>query len=128
MAKSVLVLLRSSPYGSISASEALRHINGGVANLTPTAGLFLDDGVFVLRRGHTPGGSGIESLEEKLAMALKLTTTMPDRSVNRARLYAHGPSLAARGLTAAALAPGVQVVDDAGAARLLAEAGTLLIF
>lgn len=128
MAKSVLILLRSSPYGSINASEALRHLNGGVANLMPTAGLFMEDGVYVLRRGQTSGGSGIESLEEKLAMALKFTTTMPDGSTNRARLCAHGPSLEARGLAPGALAPGIQVVDDGEAARLLSAAGAVLIF
>ncbi|MCL4459794.1 MAG: DsrE family protein [Chloroflexi bacterium] len=128
MAKSFCVLLRRSPYGTIHAAEAVRHINGGVTYGLKTTAILIDDGVYAAKAGQHSEETGWLSLSEALAQTLKLSTTLPDGTENRARIYAHGPSLMARGLRSADLVPGVQVIDAEETGHLLAQVEAVLIY
>ena len=128
MAKTLCVVLRKAPYGTIHAAEALRHINGGIAHGLKTTAIFIDDGVFTAKADQTAAEFGWTSLSETLQMTLRFSTTLPDGSPNRAQVWVHAPSLEARGLAPKDLMAGVKPINDEEMASLLAEAHAVLLY
>ena len=56
------ILVRTAPYSKINAAEAVRHINGAVANNVKTSVVFVDDGVYCLKDNQEMGDSGFTSI------------------------------------------------------------------
>lgn len=139
MSKSVTVVLRRAPYGGLQAAEAVRHLNGGVANGMETSLLLLGDGVYVARQGQA-AAPGWTSLSEVLVQVMKYRPRRPsapggsgaavdrDGGENQAWVYVHGGALAERGLGEGDLVPGVEVVDDEGAALLVAGSAATIVY
>jgi len=113
---SLVVLIRSAPYGNLEAAEGVRHLTGRQAlGFEETVGLFCDDGVWTLAAEQQPA-AGFTSL----AVPLK---TLAGEGVP---LLAERSSLAERDLQASDLVDGVQVLDSVE--HLLSEADVVLIF
>ena len=122
MENSVCILISRAPYGTVSAAEGVRHFNGALNNGVKAVAALVDDGVWLARAGQTPGSSGFVALSDVLSGIQELPPASDPR------VFVHGPSLARRGLADRDLLPGVEVVDDAGLARLIASTRHLLRF
>lgn len=119
MGNTVTVLMRKAPYGSVYAAEGFRSIMGiGVFEMDVSV-LFVDDGVYALVKGQNPAGLDMKPLGDGFPM-------LADFDVNR--FYVHDQSLSERGLTPDNLVMDVEIVDDAGAARVLESSGIVLPF
>ena len=127
MAKTVCVVLRKPPYGSLDAAEAIRHLQGALANGLCPVGLLLDDGVYLAKAGQQASG-GWTDLSAALADLMRQTAGDPGGETRQAGVYAHEPSLRARGLTLSDLVPGIRPVPDSDAAALLAQADATLVY
>lgn len=125
MRKQLLIVLRHAPYGRLDAAEAVRHLNGAVANGLDARLLLLDDGVYLARAGQQPA-PGWTALAPTLEQALSGGATATERPICAA--FAHQASLAARGLVGANLVTGCEVADDRVMASLLASADATLIY
>lgn len=117
--KRFLYLLRSPPHGSIFAQEGFETVLVGAAFEQAVSLLFLDDGVFVLKRGQTPDALGLKDFARGFR-------ALPDYGVQG--LYVEDRSLAARGLAASDLLADVELVSPERAARLIDEHDVVLSF
>jgi tRNA 2-thiouridine synthesizing protein C len=119
MANTIAVLMRKAPYGSVYTAEGFRSMMGvGVFEMDISV-LFADDGVYALLKSQNPAALGMKPLGDGFP-------SLSDFGVTR--FYVHAPSLAERGLAPADLVMDVELVDDAGAAGVLAAAGLVLPF
>ncbi|MBN1178490.1 MAG: DsrE family protein [Anaerolineae bacterium] len=119
MENTVAVLMRKAPYGSVYTAEGLRSILGiGVFEIDVRV-LFVDDGVYALVKNQDPSVLDMKSLGDAFP-------SLPEFGVSS--FTVHAPSLAERGLSVEDLVIDAELVDDAGAAALLASAGTVLPF
>jgi len=115
----VAVLMRKAPYGSVYTAEGFRAVMGiGIFEMD-VALAFVDDGVYALVKDQDPEKLDMQPLGEGFPM-------LPEFGVDE--FYVHQPSLEARGLSADDLVMDVQLLDDAGLAKLLAECGTVMPF
>jgi len=125
--RTLCVILRKPPYGSLDAAEAIRHLSGALTNGLCPVGLLVDDGVYLAKAGHQAAG-GWTDLSGALGDLLAQTATDLDGGVRRATLYVHGPSLTTRGLDAADLLPGCHLVDETEAAAVVGRANATLVY
>ncbi len=128
MSKTVCVILRQAPYGSLDAAEAVRHLGGALANGHCPIGLLLDDGVYLAKGGQQADAAGWTDLSSALTSLLAESAGEPRGEQRRAEIYVHGPSLRVRGLAETDLVTGCQVVDDAETAALLGRADATLVY
>ena len=117
--KRFLYLLRRPPHGSIFAQEGLDTVLIGAAFEQSVSLLFLDDGVFVLKRGQDPGEIGLKDFAKGFR-------ALPDYDVER--LYVEERSLAERGLTPADLIMDVETVSPERAGALIDAHDVVLSF
>lgn len=127
MPKTLCVLLRRPPYGSLDAAEGIRHLGGALTNGLCPVGLLVDDGVYLAKAGHQAAG-GWTDLGAALSDLLAQTATGAGGEVRRAAIYVHGPSLRARGLAEHDLIPGCRVVDEAETAAVIGRADATLVY
>ncbi len=66
MPKNVLLVIRSSPYGSLRATEGFRIATAMIAMDVLPQLLFIDDGVYCLIRHQRVETAGLESYHERL--------------------------------------------------------------
>jgi len=128
MVRSVCILVRRAPYGTMNAAEALRHLNGAVANGLEATAILIGDGVYLAREDQRAEEAGWTSLSRALRQALTVRRQQAEDSENQARIYVHRASVERRGLQEAALVPGVELLSDQELARLVGEAEAVLIF
>jgi tRNA 2-thiouridine synthesizing protein C len=119
MGNTVAVLMRKAPYGSVYTAEGFRSMMGiGVFEMDINV-VFVDDGVYALVKGQDPAGLDMKPLGEGFPM-------LPDFGVSK--FYVHDRSLSERGLTPDDLVIDVEILDDAGVARVLKSCGIVLPF
>lgn len=118
MEDSLCILVRTGPYGTIHAAEALRHLNGAVASGVKVTTILMGDGIYLGKEGQETETTGWTSLSVALKQTLK----------DRPRVYAHEPSLQERGLSIDELVVGVQTIDDVEMANVLGRSEWLMIF
>jgi tRNA 2-thiouridine synthesizing protein C len=117
--KKVAILMRKAPYGSVYTAEGFRSVMGvGIFEMDAIL-VFMDDGVYTLVKGQNPEQLDMQPLGEGFPM-------LPEFGVNG--FYVHQPSLEERGLSVNDLVMEVQLVDNAGLAKLLAERDAVLPF
>jgi len=115
----VAILMRKAPYGSVYTAEGFRSVMGiGVFEMDATL-IFVEDGVYTLVKDQNPEKLDMQPLGEGFPM-------LPEFGVNQ--FYVHQPSLEERGLAVDDLVMEVQLIDNAGLAKLLAEYDTVLSF
>ena len=117
--KRLLYLMRRPPHGSIFAQEGLETVLIGAAFEQAVSLLFLDDGVFVLKRGQAPAAAGLKDFARGFR-------ALPDYEVER--LWVEDRSLAVRGLTAADLLMDVEVVTPQQAGEIIEAHDVVLTF
>lgn len=126
MARSMGIVVRAAPYGTINAAEALRHAAAGISFGVSTTLFLLEDGVYVAQVAQDGERVGFTSLTEPLAQYARQEGAGPDGSRIRGRVVVHSASLLERGMGVDKLVDGIEAVDDAGLAALLADCDTLL--
>lgn len=112
MAKSLLIICRQAPWSGPGAREALDIALAGGAFDLPIAMLFLDDGVFQLQ----PAQKAASLQQKDLTANLQALALFGVES-----LYASSRSLEERGLSATALSPTTENLDDAALTALIAQ-------
>ena len=117
--KRFLYLMRRPPHGSIFAQEGLETVLIGAAFEQSVSLLFVDDGVFVLKRGQEPGELGLKDFARGFR-------ALPDYDVEH--LYVEDRSLSERGLTPADLLMDVEVVTPERAGALIDDHDVVLSF
>ena len=122
------IVVRRAPYGTIDAAEAIRHAAGGLNFKLPTTLLLMEDGVFVARREQRPEGIGFLSLSRALEEYLARRGQDQEGQEIAGRVVVHAPSARERGLAPEDLIPGAKVVEEAEAARILADGGWTLVY
>jgi len=66
MPTKVLLIIKSPPYGSLSAAEGFRISTAMIAmDILPQL-LFIDDGIYCLTKNQSPEAAGLESHHERL--------------------------------------------------------------
>jgi len=66
MPKRILLVVKSSPYGSLRAAEGFRIATAMIAMDVLPQLLFIDDGVYCLLKNQTPEVAGLNSFAERL--------------------------------------------------------------
>lgn len=117
--KRFLYLMRRPPHGSIFAQEGLETVLIGAAFEQSVSLLFVDDGVFVLKRGQDPGELGLKDFARGFR-------ALPDYDVEH--LYVEDRSLAERGLTPTDLLMDVEVIGPERAGALIDAHDVVLSF
>ncbi len=110
-----------SPYGGIESAEALRHAGGALGKGWEIVIAFVGRSVSTALRGQSPPAG------EWLSLSATLTTLLDDGK-GRVRVLVDADALAARGLVANDLIPGVQPASTNEVARALADCDRTLIF
>ena len=100
--QTVTIVLRRPPYGTIDASEAIRHALGAITEEIPVQIILVDGGVHVARKGQDTGTSGYLSAEEGIRDCLDMGATV----------YVDSSSLETIGIAVSDLIDGVTVCGD----------------
>jgi tRNA 2-thiouridine synthesizing protein C len=66
MPRQILLIVKSSPYGSLRAAEGFRMATAMIAMDVLPQLLFIDDGVYCLLKNQKPEGAGLNSFAERL--------------------------------------------------------------
>ncbi|MCP4751162.1 MAG: sulfurtransferase complex subunit TusC [Proteobacteria bacterium] len=110
--KKIAHLIRRAPHGTIYAYEGLESVLIMAAYDQDISMIFVDDGVFSLKKGQDTAGIGTKGFSKTLA-ALK------DYEVEK--LYVDRISLEERGLTQSDLLVEVEVLESVEIAGIMAE-------
>ena len=103
--KKLLLVSRRAPYGNNLPQAALELTLAASAFEQAVSLLFMDDGVWQLRCHQEAAGLGRKSIEKTL-------DSLPLYDLET--LYVDAASLQSRGLSAAQLRPGLQLLDETG--------------
>lgn len=122
MSDSVCIIIRKAPYGKIHATEAVRHINGALANGLETSVVLTGDGVYLARGNQEAGSAGWTSLSAALSQILV------GKTGEKAKFYVHQDSLRERRLDPRDLMKGFEVVPGKTMAELVAGCEKALLF
>lgn len=113
--KSVVVVVRRPPLGTIKAAESLRVALGQTLSANQVTAAFIDDGAWCAAPLR-PDPEGGAEFEKPIGLLHELGH----------RLVADSDSLEARGITS--VAPGVEVKPRRGVIALLTEADTVIVY
>ena len=117
--KRFLWVSRRAPHGSIQAQEGLDALLMAVAFEQPVSVVFLDDGVYQLKRDQEPGRIGRKNF----------CAGFPSLAVYDVHdVYAERESLALRGLRQEDLLMPVRVLDSAALGALMDEHDVVMSF
>lgn len=117
--KSFVYVNRTAPYGTVYALEALEVVLIGAAFEQDVSMLFMDDGVFQLKKGQDTAATQMKNFSPTYR-ALEMYDVE--------KLYVEKESLEARGLTQDDLIVDVEVKTAAEMADLIDQAEVLLNF
>ena len=119
MPKKIILVIKSSPYGSLMATEGFRIATAMIAMDVLPQLLFIDDGVYCLLKNQRPEAAGLNSHYERLKTLADLVG-----------LYAVRDSMAKRDLKITDLDESFNVkllsIDEA--AKLIIENETVIAF
>lgn len=118
MAKSICIILRRSPYGTVDAAEAVRHALGGVSEDMETRLVLLDSGVYAARKAQDSSGSEYESIGSGIGDCIDMGV----------EVYAEKASLRAEHLEGGDLVEGVKVVNSSEASETVRDSDKVMIF
>ena len=117
--KRLLYVNRRAPYGTVQALEALEAVLMGAAFEQSVTVLFLDDGVYQLKRGQDPGAFGMKDFSPTFR-------ALEDYEVER--LVVERESLERRGLEPHDLLVPVEVMGTDAVSRLMEEHDVVFSF
>lgn len=119
VAKKFMFVNRSAPYGTIYALESLEVVLISAAFDQDVSLVFLDDGVWQLKKGQQTKGIEIKNFSPTYR-------ALEDYDVTK--LYVEEEALQARGLTAADLVVPVEVVNAQRLAEIMEDQDVILSF
>jgi tRNA 2-thiouridine synthesizing protein C len=117
--KKFLYVNRKAPYGTIYALESLEVVLIAAAFEQDVSMVFLDDGVYQLKKGQETKGVGMKNFSP---------TYRALEGYDVEKLYVEAESLAERGLTEQDLLVPVEVLDRQAMAELMNEQDVILSF
>lgn len=117
--KKFMYVNRKAPYGTIYALESLEVVLIAAAFDQDVSLVFMDDGVYQLKKGFNPEGIEAKNFQPTYR-------ALDDYDVNK--LYVERESLEARGLTADDMCVPVSVMSRAEIGKLMEEQDVLLSF
>ncbi len=115
--KKFMYVNRKAPYGTIYALEVLEMVLISAAFDQDVHMAFLDDGVYEIKKGHTPKGVGMKNFSP---------TYRALEGYDIEKLYVEKESLEERGLTEDDLLVPVEVMSRADLAKLMSEMDVVL--
>jgi tRNA 2-thiouridine synthesizing protein C len=110
---------RKAPYGTIYALESLEVVLIAAAFDQDVSLVFMDDGVYQLKKGHQTKGIEVKNFQPTYR-------ALDDYDVNK--LYVEKEALEARGLTEEDMCVPVEVFSAAEIGKLMDEQDVLLSF
>lgn len=116
--RSISIILRKPPYGSVDAAEAIRHTLGVLAEELAVQLILVDGGVLAARKGQDTGVTGYLSAEEGMRDSLDMGATV----------YVDRQSMEAAGIAATDLVDGVTIASQSEIAASMKGSGTTMIF
>ncbi len=119
MNKQVAVLMRQAPYGSVYTAEGFRTLMGLAVFEMEIQVVFMDDGVYALKKNQRPAKLDMKPLGEGFPQLSEFETV---------KMYVHDASLAERGLTPDDLVMPAEIANSAQVAQILDAAGAVLPF
>lgn len=117
--KKMMYVNRRAPYGTIYAWESLEVILISAAFDQDVSVVFMDDGVYQIKKGQDPGAIGMKNFSPAYR-ALEMYDVD--------KLYVERESLEARGLSEDELIVPVEVLSNCQIGRLMAEQDVVLNF
>jgi tRNA 2-thiouridine synthesizing protein C len=115
--KRFMYVNRRAPYGTIYALESLEMVLIAAAFDQDVSVVFLDDGVYQLKKGQDTGAIGMKNFSPTFR-------ALDDYDVEK--IYVEKESMEARGLTEDDLVIPVEVVDSAGLREIMANQDVVL--
>lgn len=122
MNESLCILVRRSPYGTIHASEAFRHLAGALSSGLKVTMILVDDGIYMAKDIQEAEAYGWTSLSESLS---SFFNTEKGQGV---KVYMHDSSLKARGMKKEKFIEEIELIDDKKLADLLGASHTVMLF
>lgn len=117
--KSICIILRKLPYGTVLASEAVRHALGGVAEeMEQVALVLLDGGVYAAKKDQDTSGTEYQSIGDGIGDCINMGVDV----------YADQNSLKEQEIKPEDILEGVQTLGSPDITDIIKEAGTLMIF
>ena len=115
---SISIILRRPPYGTVDASEALRHALGGVTDEMEVKLLLLGGGVHAARKGQDASQTEYLNAAEGIQDCIDMGVTV----------YADDASLKQEQVSKDSLIEGVTISSGAEIADIIAKTDTTMIF
>jgi len=112
------IILRKPPYGTVDASEAIRHALGGITEELSVNLVLIDGGVNAARKGQFATNTEYLSIEEGMRDCI-------DMGVN---IYADRTSLKDECVEVQELIEGVKVVGSSEIVEMLSSSSVTMIF
>ena len=117
--KKIMYVNRKAPYGTIYALESLEVVLIAAAFDQDVSLVFMDDGVYQLKKGHQTKGFEVKNFQPTYR-------ALDDYDVSK--LYVQKEALEARGLSAEDMCVPVEVLTAAQIGKLMEEQDVLLSF
>src|SRR4030066_1355448 len=111
---SICIILRRPPYGSVDASEAIRHALGGVTNDMPVKLILVDGGVNTVKKGQNTESTEYLNMESGIIDCIDMG----------AEVYADKASMEEEHLNSNDLAEGVKILNSSEITDIISNADT----
>jgi predicted peroxiredoxin len=117
--KSICIILRKLPYGTVLAAEAVRHALGGVVEEMEQVSLvLLDAGAYSIKKAQETSGTEYQSIGGGIDDCINMGV----------EVYADQNSIYEQGIKQDDLLEGVKTLGSQEIADIIKEAGTVMIF
>ena len=116
--ESIGIILRRSPYGTVDASEAIRHALGGITEDMSVRLILVDGGVNTARKDQITSGTEYLNAEEGIRDCIDMGAVV----------YADRASLKEASLENEDLIDGVVIATNSEISGIIAETDTIMIF
>ena len=116
--QSISIILRKPPYGTVDASEAIRHTLGAMTEELSVQLILVDGGIYAARKSQDTGTTGYLSAEEGVRDCLDMG----------AAVYVDRKSMETAGIEVSDLIDGVTVCGQTEIAAVMKGSGTTVIF
>jgi len=115
---SISILLRRPPYGTVDASEAIRHALGGVTDDMDVTLLLVDGGVHVARKGQDVSRTNYLNAGDGIQDCIDMGVAV----------YADEASLKREQIGTDCMIQGVTIIQSSEIAALIGKTDTTMIF
>lgn len=115
---SVSIILRRPPYGTVDASEAIRHALGGVTEGVEVKLILVDGGINAAMRSQDVSGTPFSKVEDGIRDCIDMGVEVFIDKLSMKEQYLEPESLI----------DGVKIVNSYAIAEMIKESDTVLIF